>query len=72
MSRMMRLNLNSKRAVVTGANRDIGLATVEALIREGAEVVGVDLLVNNVEGADPAGMGSSTTTRNCTPSSRST
>lgn len=93
----MKLNLNSKRAVVTGASQDIGLATVEALVREGAEVVGVartitpelketgaipvpadlstvdgidvvlrqalaefggvDLLVNNVGGADPAGMG---------------
>lgn len=92
----MRLNLNSKRAVVTGAGRGIGLATVEALVREGVEVVGVartitseleetgaipvpadlstvdgidvvteqalselggvDLLVNNVGGADPAGM----------------
>jgi NAD(P)-dependent dehydrogenase (short-subunit alcohol dehydrogenase family) len=93
----MKLNLNSKRAVVTGASQRIGLATVEALVREGAEVVGVartitpelketgaipvpadlstvdgidvvmrqaldelggvDLLANDVGGADPAGMG---------------
>ncbi|WP_214108687.1 oxidoreductase [Acrocarpospora catenulata] len=36
----MRLNLDSKTAVVTGASRGIGLATVQTLIDEGVRVVG--------------------------------
>ncbi|KAB8197105.1 SDR family oxidoreductase [Nonomuraea phyllanthi] len=36
----MELNLASKTAVVTGASRGIGLATVETLISEGVRVVG--------------------------------
>jgi putative oxidoreductase len=36
----MNLNLNTKTAVVTGAGRGIGLATVRTLIGEGARVVG--------------------------------
>ncbi|MEV5155644.1 oxidoreductase [Streptomyces werraensis] len=36
----MNLNLTAKTAVVTGASRGIGLATVQALIAEGAHVVG--------------------------------
>lgn len=35
----MDLNLNGKVAIVTGASRGIGLATVRALLREGVEVV---------------------------------
>ncbi|MFF4950673.1 oxidoreductase [Streptomyces chattanoogensis] len=36
----MKLNLDSKTAVVTGASRGIGLATVRTLIDEGVRVVG--------------------------------
>ncbi|TCJ38075.1 oxidoreductase [Parafrankia sp. BMG5.11] len=36
----MKLNLDSKTAVVTGTGRGIGLATVKALISEGVHVVG--------------------------------
>src|SRR5215510_12777596 len=36
----MKLNLSNKTAVVTGASRGIGLATVRTLIGEGARVVG--------------------------------
>ncbi|QFQ95654.1 SDR family oxidoreductase [Streptomyces phaeolivaceus] len=36
----MKLNLDSKTAIVTGAGRGIGLATVRTLIAEGARVVG--------------------------------
>ncbi|MCK7623357.1 oxidoreductase [Streptomyces sp. RS10V-4] len=36
----MQLNLTGKTAVVTGASRGIGLATVRALIEEGVRVVG--------------------------------
>ncbi|MCX5192561.1 oxidoreductase [Streptomyces sp. NBC_00249] len=36
----MKLGLNSKTAVVTGASRGIGLATVRALLDEGVRVVG--------------------------------
>ncbi|GII56268.1 3-oxoacyl-ACP reductase [Planotetraspora thailandica] len=36
----MQLNLDSKTAVVTGASRGIGLATVQTLISEGVRVVG--------------------------------
>jgi putative oxidoreductase len=36
----MNLNLTTKTAVVTGASRGIGLATVQALINEGVQVVG--------------------------------
>ena len=36
----MNLNLSAKTAVVTGASRGIGLATVRTLIAEGARVVG--------------------------------
>ncbi|MEV6750911.1 oxidoreductase [Streptomyces sp. NPDC051214] len=36
----MELDLNGKTAVVTGASRGIGLATVRALIHEGVRVVG--------------------------------
>ncbi|MFF4696762.1 oxidoreductase [Streptomyces chattanoogensis] len=36
----MKLNLDSKTAVVTGASRGIGLATVRTLIDEGVSVVG--------------------------------
>ncbi|WP_433438908.1 oxidoreductase [Nonomuraea sp. CA-141351] len=36
----MELNLDSKTAVVTGASRGIGLATVQTLIEEGVRVVG--------------------------------
>ncbi|MCX4669240.1 oxidoreductase [Streptomyces sp. NBC_01381] len=36
----MQLDLNSKTAVVTGASRGIGLATVKSLIDEGVRVVG--------------------------------
>ncbi|MBN9195840.1 MAG: SDR family NAD(P)-dependent oxidoreductase, partial [Microbacterium sp.] len=35
----MDLHLNGKRAVVTGASKGIGLATVRALVAEGAHVV---------------------------------
>jgi NAD(P)-dependent dehydrogenase (short-subunit alcohol dehydrogenase family) len=37
----MDLNLNGRTAVVTGAGRGIGLATVRALVSEGVRVVGV-------------------------------
>ncbi|MEV5567999.1 SDR family NAD(P)-dependent oxidoreductase, partial [Streptomyces sp. NPDC052196] len=36
----MHLNLASKTAVVTGASRGIGLATVRSLAEEGVRVVG--------------------------------
>jgi NAD(P)-dependent dehydrogenase (short-subunit alcohol dehydrogenase family) len=36
----MNLSLTAKTAVVTGASRGIGLATVRTLIDEGARVVG--------------------------------
>ena len=38
---LMDLNLNGKTAVVTGAGRGIGLATVRALVSEGVRVIGV-------------------------------
>lgn len=37
----MQLNLERRTAIVTGASRGIGLATVRTLISEGAHVVGV-------------------------------
>lgn len=36
----MDLNVTGKRALVTGASRGIGLATVEALLAEGVSVIG--------------------------------
>jgi putative oxidoreductase len=36
----MNLNLTAKTAIVTGASRGIGLATVQTLIHEGARAVG--------------------------------
>ena len=48
----MDFNLSQKVAVVTGAGSGIGLATVEALIAEGARVVGADLNVDALNGLD--------------------
>ncbi len=48
----MDLHLNDKVAVVTGANKGIGLAITEALVAEGAYVVAGSLSTENLEGVD--------------------
>ncbi|MEU8226417.1 SDR family oxidoreductase [Kribbella sp. NPDC048915] len=44
----MDLQLSGKKAVVTGASKGIGLACAEALVREGAEVVGISRDAGNL------------------------
>jgi len=48
----MDLELTGKVAVVTGANKGIGLAITEALVAEGAHVVGGSLSTENLDGLD--------------------
>ena len=48
----MDLHLTDKVAVVTGANKGIGLAITEALIGEGARVVAGSLSTENLDGLD--------------------
>jgi NAD(P)-dependent dehydrogenase (short-subunit alcohol dehydrogenase family) len=48
----MDLELTDKVAVVTGANKGIGLAITEALVAEGAHVVGGSLSTENLDGLD--------------------
>ncbi|HTX30437.1 MAG TPA: SDR family oxidoreductase [Solirubrobacteraceae bacterium] len=48
----MDLQLTDKVAVVTGANKGIGLAIVEALVAEGAWVVAGSLTTENLDGLD--------------------
>lgn len=48
----MDLELTDKVAVVTGANKGIGLATVKALVAEGARVVAGSLSTENLDGLD--------------------
>ncbi len=48
----MDLQLAGKVAVVTGANRGIGLAATRALVAEGAHVVGGSLSTENLDGLD--------------------
>jgi NAD(P)-dependent dehydrogenase (short-subunit alcohol dehydrogenase family) len=48
----MDLHLGDKVAVVTGANKGIGLAITEALVAEGAHVVAGSLSTDNLEGLD--------------------
>jgi NAD(P)-dependent dehydrogenase (short-subunit alcohol dehydrogenase family) len=43
------MKLQNKTAVVTGANRGIGFATVQRLLAEGARVLAVDLDTSNLE-----------------------
>jgi NAD(P)-dependent dehydrogenase (short-subunit alcohol dehydrogenase family) len=48
----MDLQLNDKVAVVTGANKGIGLAITKALVAEGARVVAGSLSTENLDGLD--------------------
>ena len=48
----MDLELTGKVAVVTGANKGIGLAITEALVAEGAHVVGGSLSTENLDGLE--------------------
>jgi NAD(P)-dependent dehydrogenase (short-subunit alcohol dehydrogenase family) len=48
----MDLHLSDKVAVVTGANKGIGLAITEALVAEGAYVVAGSLSTENLDGLD--------------------
>ena len=48
----MDLRLTDKVAVVTGANRGIGLAITEALVAEGAYVVAGSLSTENLDGLE--------------------
>jgi NAD(P)-dependent dehydrogenase (short-subunit alcohol dehydrogenase family) len=48
----MDLHLSDKVAVVTGANKGIGLASTEALVAEGAYVVAGSLSTENLDGLD--------------------
>jgi NAD(P)-dependent dehydrogenase (short-subunit alcohol dehydrogenase family) len=48
----MDLGLTDKVAVVTGANKGIGLAIVQALVAEGAHLVAGSLTTENLEGLD--------------------
>jgi NAD(P)-dependent dehydrogenase (short-subunit alcohol dehydrogenase family) len=48
----MDLHLSDKVAVVTGANKGIGLAITEALVAEGASVVAGSLSTENLDGLD--------------------
>jgi NAD(P)-dependent dehydrogenase (short-subunit alcohol dehydrogenase family) len=48
----MDLHLTDKVAVVTGANKGIGLAITEALVAEGARVVAGSLSTGNLDGVD--------------------
>jgi NAD(P)-dependent dehydrogenase (short-subunit alcohol dehydrogenase family) len=48
----MDLGLADKVAVVTGANKGIGLAVTRALLREGARVVAGSLSTDNLDGVD--------------------
>jgi NAD(P)-dependent dehydrogenase (short-subunit alcohol dehydrogenase family) len=48
----MDLELTGKVAVVTGANKGIGLATVKALVDEGAQVVAGSRSTGNLDGLD--------------------
>ena len=50
----MDLQLTDKVAVVTGANKGIGLAITKALVAEGARVVAGSLSTENLDGLDPA------------------
>jgi len=47
----MNVNLTAKTAVVTGASRDIGLATVLTLINEGVRVAGAARTIGVLEAA---------------------
>ena len=48
------MRVQGKRAVVTGAHRGIGRACADALAREGASVIAVDLIAEAPAGLDPA------------------
>lgn len=48
----MDLELSDKVAVVTGANKGIGLAITQALVKEGAHVVAGSLSTENLDGID--------------------
>ena len=48
----MDLHLTDKVAVVTGANKGIGLAITEALVAEGARVVAGSLSTENLDRVD--------------------
>jgi NAD(P)-dependent dehydrogenase (short-subunit alcohol dehydrogenase family) len=48
----MNLALENKVAVVTGANKGIGLAITQALVAEGAHVVAGSLTTENLDGLD--------------------
>src|SRR5436309_13572068 len=49
---LMNLELENKVAIVTGANRGIGLAITQALVAEGAHVVAGSLTTENLDGLD--------------------
>ena len=49
----MDLHLTDKVAVVTGANKGIGLAITKALVAEGAYVVAGSLSTGNLDGLEP-------------------
>ena len=48
----MDLHLTGKVAVVTGANKGIGLAITKSLVAEGADVVAGSLSTENLDGPD--------------------
>jgi NAD(P)-dependent dehydrogenase (short-subunit alcohol dehydrogenase family) len=48
----MDLHLTDRVAVVTGANKGIGLAVTEALVAEGAYVVAGSLSTEHLDGLD--------------------